>query len=200
MNFLEAQRDLAESIVSAGSKLEAYFWRLSGDEPNSLCRFLCMEEEELKVVLRLCKIYTGEKDNFSKNNFDFLLSQCGCERTTFRLEGKLERFIMIGHGGDVVIPKDMYDGNGKLSYYPVKDVHVQNVRTKSQRGSLPKLLHVGQQQAREADIASKLPSRTKKSKEHLESASPSSMLFDHVAELVAEAGKTANGKMTPRAS
>ena len=66
MNFLQAQSELSESIKAAAS----HFWRLSGDEPNSLCHFLGMEEEELKGVLCLCKVYNGEKDNISnpKNN------------------------------------------------------------------------------------------------------------------------------------
>ena len=78
MNYLEAQKQLVDSIKSALTTVNSYFWRLSGDEPNSLCRFLCMEEEELKVILRLCKIYNiynGDKDDFSKNNFKTLMEQ-----------------------------------------------------------------------------------------------------------------------------
>jgi hypothetical protein len=105
MNFLDAQKELAEAISSAGGRVNVYFWRLSGDAPNSLCRFLGMEEEELKVVLRLCKIY-NEKENFSKNNFELLMSQCGCDWTTFRVEGKVERFIRIGNGGGTGASKE----------------------------------------------------------------------------------------------
>ena len=31
-----------------------------------------MPEEDLKVILRLCKIYTGARDNVSKKNFEAL--------------------------------------------------------------------------------------------------------------------------------
>jgi hypothetical protein len=70
MNYLEAQQELAETIKNAAMKVNPYFWQLSGDKPNSLCRFLGIGEEELKKSLRLCKIYNGPKDQFSKNNFE----------------------------------------------------------------------------------------------------------------------------------
>ena len=67
--------ELATTINSVASNLNCYFWRLSGDAPNSVCKFLGVEEAQLKVVLRLCKIYTGKKDNFSKKNFEnFMLN------------------------------------------------------------------------------------------------------------------------------
>jgi hypothetical protein len=96
MNHLEAQDELAESMRSAATKVKAYFWKLSGNDANSLCRFLGMEEEKLLVVLRLCKVYIGEKDNFSKNNFESLMSKCCCDWTTFKYKGRQERYIKIG--------------------------------------------------------------------------------------------------------
>jgi hypothetical protein len=140
MNFLEAQDQLAESIKTAATKVKSYFWRLSGSDANSLCKFLGMEEEELVVVLRLCKVYIGEKDNFSKNNFETLMAKSCCDYTTFKYNGRQERFIKIGAEGETVLPKDMYGPDGSLSHYPVEDIHVRNWRTKSQKGSLPSLL------------------------------------------------------------
>jgi hypothetical protein len=70
MIYLQAQHEFADSIKLVGSKVKSYFWRLSGEEPNSLSRFLGIEEKELKSILRLCKIYPGDKDSFSKNNFE----------------------------------------------------------------------------------------------------------------------------------
>ena len=69
MHYMEAQKDLATSIKSIGSKVNSYFWRLSGDEPNSLCKLLSMQEEELKVILHLCQIYFGQNNKFNKNTF-----------------------------------------------------------------------------------------------------------------------------------
>jgi hypothetical protein len=198
MNFLEAQQDLANTMKTMASSTKAFFWRLSGDEPNSLCRYLGMDEEELKIVLRLCKIYTGEKDNFSKNNFELLVSKSESDWTTYRLFGKAERFIRLGHDtSDVVLPKDQYDALGKLSYYPIEDVHMKNLRTKSQRGSLPNLLNA----------AMKAPSVTTQPKadypvkhkgvlatDHL----PKSLLYAFVQELVMDAAKFGDGKISSR--
>jgi hypothetical protein len=106
MNFLNAQRELAESIKVVSGKVKSYFWKLSGDDPNSLCKFLCIGEEDLKTVLRLCKIYIGSNDNFSKNNFENTMTLCGCDWTIFKLNGKAERFIRIGEqGGAAILPK-----------------------------------------------------------------------------------------------
>ena len=146
MNHLEAQQKLAKTIQSAASKVNGYFWRLSGDEPNSLCKFLCMEEEELKKILRLCQIYIGDKDKFHIKNFESLMEYIHCDYTTIQMNGKRERFIKLGGdsvGMPVVLPNCMYDSDGSLLHLPVEDVHVRNLRTKSQRGSLPELLDVG---------------------------------------------------------
>jgi hypothetical protein len=67
----------------------------------------------------------------------------------------LERFIKIGKQGDLVLPKDMYDEDGNISHYPVEDEHVKNVRTKSQKGSLPGLVNLGTKQASDANAAAK---------------------------------------------
>jgi hypothetical protein len=40
----KAQDDLAATIKEAASKTLPYYWRLSGNEPNSLCQFLGIEE------------------------------------------------------------------------------------------------------------------------------------------------------------
>jgi hypothetical protein len=143
MNFRVAQEQLALQMKTVSSKVNFYSWRLSGDEPNSLCRLLGMEEEELKVVLRLCKVYIGETDNFSKNNFEQVMGLCECDYTAFRINSRVERFIRVGKEGEVVLSKDMYDEEGNLSHYPVDDEHVKIIRTKSQRGSLPALVNVG---------------------------------------------------------
>jgi hypothetical protein len=56
MNFMEAQQELAEFMKATASTVKACFWRLSGDGPNSLSRFLGIDEADLMLVLRLCKI------------------------------------------------------------------------------------------------------------------------------------------------
>jgi hypothetical protein len=77
MDFHQAQEDFAKLIKSVADQVQSYYWRLSGDAPNSFCQFLSLEEEELKAILRLCKVYNVESnDSFSKNNFDTLMLLC----------------------------------------------------------------------------------------------------------------------------
>jgi hypothetical protein len=197
MNFLDGQQKLVVSIKSASDRVNAYFWRLSGDEPNSLCRLLGMEEDELKVIFRLCKIYIGDKNNLSKKNFDFFLDLCGCEHTTFRLKKQLVWFIKIGKGNQFTLPKDMYDANGCLSCYPVEGEHYTVVRTKSQRGELPMLVHAGNKLAsNEAeDVANKASNNNKKI-----NVTPKSALYEYIAELVSEAAVNGDGKLSARSA
>jgi hypothetical protein len=61
MNYLEALQELVTSIKTAASKSSPYFWKLTGDEENSLGKFLGMSDNELRVILRLCKIYTVQR-------------------------------------------------------------------------------------------------------------------------------------------
>jgi hypothetical protein len=202
MNYLDAQNELSEAIKMVSSKVKSYFWRLSGDAPNSLCRFLGMEEKELKSVLRLCKILNGEKDNFSKNQFELLMSQCGCDYTTYRLQAKVERFILIGNGeGELVLPKDQYDLSGALQYYPVEDEHFWNMRTKSQRGSLTKLLAaVNVHQSSEECKDNSLKEDSKGNRQKKLDQSPKALLFALLEELVSEAGSSGDGRLSARSS
>ena len=148
MNFLEAQKELAEIIKSASAKVNAYYWRLSGDHPNSLCKFLGLEEEELKVILRLCNIYkANSNDAVSKNNFESLMTMRERGPTfdwgKYNVGSKNEQFVKIGQGGgESFRPKNFYDVNGCLTLYPV-DENVPNLQTKSQRSLLTKLLIAG---------------------------------------------------------
>jgi hypothetical protein len=193
MNFLEAQDELAESIKTLASKVKTYFWRLSGNDANSLCRFLGMEEEKLMVVLRLCKVYIGEKDNFSKNNFESVMAKCGCDFTTFKYNGRQERYIKIGEHGETILPKDMYGPDGSLLHYPVEDEHVRNWRTKSQKGSLPMLVNIGTQQASQVDKEPlKKPAAKVKSTKQV--------LFGYVEELVMEAANSREDRMSQRSA
>jgi hypothetical protein len=198
MNYQQAQQELAETIKAAAAKVKRYFWRLTGDESNSLCRFLGIEESELKTLLRLCRVYTGTKDNLSKNNFELFLNRCGAEWTTFKLLGKMEWFIALGSEGDVVIPKNMYDVDGVLHYAPIDGQHMITMRTKSQKGALPKLLDVATKKDTEVfdnnDDSSKKPSNKQQVGKEL---SPKGLLMTYVLQLVEEASKSRSGKLSP---
>jgi len=122
---MEAQQTLATSIKSVASNVNSYFWRLSGDEPNSLCKLLSIQEEELKVILRLCEIYRGKNDNFNKNKFEEfvnMLSSGGW--TKVKIKKSNEHFILIrDHGTASELPKMLYNGEGELISPPIRDVH-----------------------------------------------------------------------------
>jgi hypothetical protein len=195
MNFRVAQEQFGIQLKTVSSKVNFYFWRLSGDEPNSLCRLLGMEEEELKVVLCLCKVYTGDTDNFSKNNFEVLMGLCECDFTTYRINNKVERFIRVGKEGKVVLPKDMYDEDGKLSHYPIEDEHVKSLRTKSQRGPLPNLVNVGNKRAIEAGALKGCTDR----KQAYADVSPKTAFLTYIEEIVNNAGNKGDGNISKRA-
>jgi hypothetical protein len=193
MNFRVAQQQLALQMKTVSSKVNYYFWRLSGDEPNSLCRLLGMEEEELKVVLRVCKVYIGDTDNFSKNNFEQVMALSECDYTTYRINNRVERFIRVGKEGEVVLPKDMYDEEGKLSYYPVDEEHVKIIRTKSQRGSLPELVNLGNKIA-----SNPTPKGQGEKKQDDNVVHPKIGLLTYIEELVNEAANNGERNITKR--
>jgi hypothetical protein len=191
MKYRVAQEQLALQMKTVSSKVNYYFWRLSGDEPNSLCRLLGMEEEELKVVLRVYKVYIGDTDNFSKNNFEHVMALSECDYTTYRINNRVERFIRVGKEGEVVLPKDMYDEEGKLSHYPVDDEHVKMIRTKSQRGSLPELVNLGNKIA-----SNPTPKGHSEKKQDNTVVHPKIGLLTYIEELVNEAAKNGESNIT----
>ena len=190
--------ELATTINSAASNCNCYFWRLSSNAPNSLCKFLGVEEDQLKVVLRLCKIYTGKKDNLSKNNFEKFMSVLSrSDWTTFQFNGKKEYFIKIGGGVDSMLkPKDYYDESLTLVHHPIEGTHFRNLRTKSQRGSLPKLLDVGQNhQEDDTNEGNKKPKSKQQSNQYI---SPKNLLLDYIKELIQDAVKNNKKTIVPR--
>ena len=132
---MEAQKNLATSIKSVASNVNSYFWRLSGDKPNSLCKLLSIQEEELKAIPRLCEIYRGKNDNFNKNKFEEFVNMLSSSGgwTKVKIKKSNEHFILIGdHGTACELPKMLYDGEGELISPPIPDVHFRALRTRDQ--------------------------------------------------------------------
>jgi hypothetical protein len=100
MDFYQAHQQFAEFIKCASNKVNAYYWRLSGEGPNSLCKFLGEEEEELKTILQLCKVYNVDSNNnFSRNNLEMLMMMMckpHVDWVPYCHNLKTERFIRIG--------------------------------------------------------------------------------------------------------
>jgi hypothetical protein len=207
MNFLQAQENLAESIIKAGRGVSPYFWRLSGDAANSLNRILGVAEEDLKVILRLCNIYTGENDNFSKKNFDLLITKSGCDWTTYRLNGKVERFLKIGDKGDrAALPKEMFANfdADSLVLHPVQDVHfLRRHNTRAANDSiLPELVHFGNKKMEEKMRAATTAADDdflEKKRQQL-TILPEELLLEFINECIVQAATTGNAKMSTRST
>jgi hypothetical protein len=60
--------------------------------------------------------------------------------TLFVVQGRKEKFIRVVLSKDCLLPKNMYSADGELLVYPVEGQHTTWVTTKSQQGSIPKLL------------------------------------------------------------
>ena len=48
---VEVQEMFAEVITKLGTTTATYWWKLLGDEPNSLCRFLDVTSNEMTLLL-----------------------------------------------------------------------------------------------------------------------------------------------------
>lgn len=88
--------------------------------------------------------------------------------------------------------------DGVLHYAPIEGQHMTTMRTKSQKGALPKLLDVATKKDTEVfddnDDSSKKPSNKQQVGKEL---SPKGLLMTYVLQLVEEASKSRSGKLSP---
>jgi hypothetical protein len=202
MNYHEAQQEFAGIIKSTAVKVNAYLWRLSGDAPNSLCKFLGLEEEELKTILRLCRVYNADNNNsFSKNNFDLLMLICQpyVNWMQYRLNTRPKRFIRIGHGGEMLRPKDFYDANGSLFVYPVQDKNVPSLQAKLQKSTLMKLLAAGKNNEATTDEPPTQAKMKQDARSPNKTFSSKGLLLEYIHDIVIGAGERGDRKMPSRA-
>jgi hypothetical protein len=169
--------------------------------PNSLCKFLGVEEEELKTNLRLCKDNNVDSnDNFSRNNFEMLMMVCKphVDWVPYCHNLKPERFIRIGHGGEGFRPKDFYNSDGNLARYPVADEHIPSLWTKSQQSILTTLLSASRSAMKNNNEARDEMMKTTSNQKTTpcKTISPKGMLLDYIPQLIKESGgsqKTSDG-------
>ena len=135
-------------------------------------------------ILRLCEIYIGENDQFSKNKFEEFMVTLAPHRWTKMKTNKInEYFIDIGkHGTPCDLPKKLYNGEGELTIPPIVDVHYQ-VRRVSQ--AIPRLLDFGQGERKTGDGDF---SQKKKNKEKPQKKTRKELLIQFVKDLVIESG------------
>jgi len=133
--FNLTREELSILINRIGTGTVSYYWKVLGDESNSLCRLLDIPWSDMRMVLRKCKVLYGPNDSFRVKKFEELMTEIGCHWVTCRPKGKPEHFLRVGDNADHVAaitkPKDMYSATGgKLETLPGKGVHMPGVRTK----------------------------------------------------------------------
>lgn len=156
MNSAEALKILVATVKDIATQVSPFFWRLDGSDDNSLCQLLNIREDELVNILRLCGIYGEKSDNLSRKHLDMFVSQCTYElvdTTKYRSkDGKLVTFIKTGKG-KAIKPQKMYKLDGSLSVKPLHDVHVPNLRRRSQTAALSTLSEAAEKLASEEEEA-----------------------------------------------
>jgi len=73
INHVKAQELLAELVNKLGSTTVCYWWKLLGNDHNSLCRFLDVPYDQMRLTLRKCRILYGEGDSFRTSEYESLM-------------------------------------------------------------------------------------------------------------------------------
>jgi len=96
MSHVDAQRLFADLINKLGSTTLCCWWKLLGDEPNSISQLLDMPFADVRLTFRKCRILCGPADSFRTTEFEKLMVMCEIDYTTCRPSGKPECFLKIG--------------------------------------------------------------------------------------------------------
>jgi len=137
LSHVDAQETLASLVQKLSSTTVCYWWKLLGEDHNSLCHLLDVSAQEMRLILRKCQILYGDNDSFRTSEFEKLMLRIGVDYSIYRPKGKPEYFLKIGAKTDdshaVLVPKDMYSIGGILEQMPVVGVHLPGIRTKVSR-------------------------------------------------------------------
>ena len=144
MTHVEAQQAFADLIKKLGLTTVCYWWKLLGDDANSLSQFIDVSDEEMRLILRKCRILYGPADSLRTSEFEKLMTKIGCHYTTYRPSKRPEYFLKIGDRIDDVDalekPKAAYSVGGVLENIPLLGVHLPGVRTKISRRLVARLI------------------------------------------------------------
>ena len=151
---------LATVINRMSAVTVSYYWKLLGDEPNSMCRLLDVPWSDMRLILRKCNVLYGPNDKFKMKKFENLMERIGCQWSCYRPHGKPEHFICVGdnvdHTDAVTKPKEMYStgasGGGMLQVFPVQGVHMPGVRTKVLRKLVEDLVMASTDQSASSSV------------------------------------------------
>jgi len=134
LNEVTAQQHLVLLVNRLAATTTACWWKLLGEEPNSVCKFLDTSWEDMRLILRTCGVLHGPTDSFKTKKFEDLMGRIGCDWVLYRPSRKIDQFLRLGeqrNNADAVqVPKDMYSHGGILDQWPVSGVHMPAMRTK----------------------------------------------------------------------
>lgn len=126
MKAAVAQEKFAKTLTQESEKVASCFWKLSGDDPNSLSRFLGLTWSELREILVLCAVCKHSTWFMDRNNLATLFrDRCGFKCTLCKhQELKAEWFVKVGKGKEVTTPQENHDAKGELMELPMVGDHV----------------------------------------------------------------------------
>jgi len=137
VGHVEVQEKLGSLINRLASTSVSCWWKLQGDDPNSISQLLDTKGEDMRLVLRKCRVLYGPKDSFRTSEFEDMAKRIGFDWNIYRPHGKPIYFLQVGdqkQSNDAINkPKEMYSIGGVLEYFPMRGVHMPGIRTKGSR-------------------------------------------------------------------
>ena len=144
VSHVVVQEKLGMLINRIAATTTTYWWKLLGDEPNSLCHLLDISADDMRLILRKCRVLYGPHDSFRTSSFEEMMSRVKLDYTQCRPHGKPEHFVKIGTLSKsteaMSVPKEMYSVGGVLEKVPVTSVHLPGIRTKPTRSLTASIL------------------------------------------------------------
>jgi len=144
MSHVDAQGLFAEIVNKLGATTTCCWWKLLGEDHNSLSRLFDVTGEEMRLMLRKCNVLYGAADSFRTTEFEKLMTACGGDYTTYRPSGKPVYFLKIGDKEDgphaIEKPKDCHSLGGVLESMPILGEHLPGIHTKVSRRLVSKLM------------------------------------------------------------
>eukprot|EP00978_Attheya_sp_CCMP212_P022473 scaffold67100_cov51-Attheya_sp.AAC.1 len=136
LSSVEAQQKLADVINILGTKVMPYCWKLTGNDPDSLCNLLNVDDLTMESIIRLCglfrtmsaNVYTPKFEEFAmklnRPNVDWGMFRPAktTKQVPFLRIGSMER---VGEGTKSysLKAKDQYEKNGVLILLPEDKEH-----------------------------------------------------------------------------
>ena len=121
--LLDIESDSTQDVIfllrSLSRRTKCYFWRLDGDEENSLRRLLRITEDELRDILVELGVYDKIHSKFKRNKLEELVKKVGrpIQILDYTLKSATKRkkvlLLQLGELSEKALstkPGDQYDG------------------------------------------------------------------------------------------